>query len=43
MQTEELTEQSNALLGFINTLNTLDLLKNLPSNLPSFEDACPGT
>jgi hypothetical protein len=42
-QTEELTERSNALLGFIESLDTLHLLNNLPQSLPSFENTCPGT
>jgi hypothetical protein len=42
-QTEELTERSNALLGFIGSLDTLNLLPTLPQNLPSFENACPGS
>jgi hypothetical protein len=39
-QTEELTGRSNALLGFINSLDTLNLL-NLPVDLPDFENVCP--
>lgn len=41
VQTEELTERSDALLGFINSLDTLNLLTNLPGDLPSFENVCP--
>lgn len=38
-QTEELTSQSNALLGFIDALDALDLL-SLPGALPAF-NTCP--
>jgi hypothetical protein len=38
-QTEELTGQSNALLGFIDALDPLDVL-SLPGALPAF-NACP--
>jgi hypothetical protein len=38
-QTEELTGQSNALLGFIDALDALDML-SLPGALPAF-NACP--